>query len=326
MKWVSLVHHVIAYSSLRAFVDRHWLASCPCLLPVKAWKYWAIWEVGREVVLCQLQWVAHSWELLAPACVISTSLAGFSWNSFFYVQSGQRRAALECSFDWVLSGMPRSYFPWVSIRRREIKMLPALVPSPWLEKRPARTFLWVMHFRDLRAVFSSKSLLTVPCCKWGLLAALDVDGAELLHTPEASGWHTGVGKVSGLLVAARTAGGGQSMVTRQGGAPRRRIVLHWALHAVLLKQLLIYELVVLAGKRIALLPSGDTTSFGPTAVCFQGHLWLGWWDVSAPSLCKTLSASVSENTCTRHIFKRNDSALPLTATKRRFCSAASGGE
>lgn len=53
-----------------------------------------------------------------------------------------------------------------------------------------------------------------------------MDGAELLHAAEASGWHAGVGKVSGLLVPARTAGGGQSVVTRQGGAPRRRIVLH----------------------------------------------------------------------------------------------------
>ena len=39
-----------------------------------------------------------------------------------------------------------------------------------------------------------------------------MDGAELLHAPEASGWHAGVGKVGGLLVTARTAGGGQSMV------------------------------------------------------------------------------------------------------------------
>lgn len=133
------------------------------------------------------------------------------------------------------------------MRRRETKMLPALDHSPWLENMPARTSSWVTHFRGLHAVVSSKSLLTVPCCKWGLLTALDVDGAELLHTPEASGWHTGVGKVGGLLVTARTAGGGQAMVTWQGGAPRRWIVLHWALHAVLLEQLLIYELMVLTG-------------------------------------------------------------------------------
>lgn len=202
-------------------------------------------------------------------------------------------------------------------------MLPALAPSPWLENRPARTFRCIIDFRGLHAVVSSKSLLTVPCCKWGLLAALDVDGAELLHTPETSGWHTGVGKMSGLLVPARTAGGGQSMVTWQGGAPRRRIVLHWALHAVLLEQLLIYELVVLAGKRIVPLLSGDTNSFGPTAVCFQRYLLLGWWDVSAPCLCEMLPASVPENICTRQIFRRNDSALPLTATKRRFCSPPS---
>lgn len=92
-------------------------------------------------------------------------------------------------------------------------MLPALDRSPWLEKRPARTSSWIMCFGGLHAVVSSKSLLTVPCCKGGLLAALDVDGAELLHAPQASGWHTGVGKVSGLLVTARAAGGGQAVVT-----------------------------------------------------------------------------------------------------------------
>lgn len=212
------------------------------------------------------------------------------------------------------------------MRRRETKMLPALDHSPWLENMPARTSSWVTHFRGLHAVVSSKSLLTVPCCKWGLLAALDVDGAELLHTPEASGWHTGVGKVGGLLVTARTAGGGQAMVTWQGGAPRRWIVLHWALHAVLLEQLLIYELMVLAGEKTVPLLSGDTNSFGPTAVCFQWHLLLGWWHVPAPCLCKMLSASVPENICSRQILKRNDAALSLTAPKRRFYFPASVGE
>lgn len=146
------------------------------------------------------------------------------------------------------------------------------------------------YSRALHAVVSSESLLTVPCCKWGLLAALDVDGAELLHATEASGWHTGVGKVSGLLVTARTARGGQSMVTRQGGAPRGRVVLHWALHAVLLKQLLINELVVLAGKRTVPLLPGSSTSCDPTAGCFQQHLVLGWWAVTVPYLCKMLCA------------------------------------
>lgn len=40
-----------------------------------------------------------------------------------------------------------------------------------------------------------------------------MDGAELLHAAEASSWHAGVGKVRGLLVTARTAGGGQAVVT-----------------------------------------------------------------------------------------------------------------
>jgi len=40
-----------------------------------------------------------------------------------------------------------------------------------------------------------------------------VDGAELLHAAEAGSWHAGVGKVRGLLVTARTAGGGQAVVT-----------------------------------------------------------------------------------------------------------------
>lgn len=72
--------------------------------------------------------------------------------------------------------------------------------------------------------------------------------------------------------------------------------------------------------------SGDTNSFGPKGVCFQQHLLLGWWDVSAPCLCKILAASGPENICTRQIFQRNDSALSLTAVRRRFCSPASVGE
>lgn len=60
---------------------------------------------------------------------------------------------------------------------------------------------------------STESLQTIPGCKRGLLTALDVDGAELLHAAEAGGWHTGVGEVRGLLVTARTARGGQAMVT-----------------------------------------------------------------------------------------------------------------
>lgn len=147
-------------------------------------------------------------------------------------------------------------------------MFPALDSSPWLENGPARASSWIVDLSGLHAAVCSQRLLTVPCCERGLLAALDVDGAELLHAPEAGGWHAGVGKVGGLLVTTRTAGGGQAVVTRQGGAPRGRVVLHRAFHAVLLEQLLIDELVVLAGETKVSLRSGDTSSFGPTAVSF----------------------------------------------------------
>lgn len=40
-------------------------------------------------------------------------------------------------------------------------------------------------------------------------------GAELLHAPQPGSWHAGIREVGGLLAAARTAGGGQAMVTRK---------------------------------------------------------------------------------------------------------------
>lgn len=79
----------------------------------------------------------------------------------------------------------------------------------------------------------------------GLLTALDVDGAELLHAAQASGWQVGVGQVCGLLATTGAAGGREARVTGQRRTSCGWVVLHRALHAVLLKHLLIYELVVL---------------------------------------------------------------------------------
>lgn len=78
-----------------------------------------------------------------------------------------------------------------------------------------------------------------------LLAALDVDGAELLHAAQASGRQVGVGQVCGLLTAAGAAGGCEAGVAGQRRTSRGRVVLHRTFHAVLLKHLLVYELVVL---------------------------------------------------------------------------------
>lgn len=169
-----------------------------------------------------------------------------------------------------------------------------------------------MCFGGLHAVVSSKSLLTVPCCKGGLLAALDVDGAELLHAPQASGWHTGVGKVSGLLVTARAAGGGQAVVTWQGRAPRGRIVLHWALHAVLLEQLLIYELVVLAGEEtVPLLSVTQQLVFNGTFCCAGGMCQpLGCGRCSLPLCLKIFALGRSS--------KRNGFALSLSEPREDF--------
>lgn len=84
-----------------------------------------------------------------------------------------------------------------------------------------------------------------PGSERGLLAALDVDRAELLHAAQASGRQVGIGQVCGFLTAAGAAGGGEARVAGQRGTSCGRVVLHRALHAVLLKHLLIYKLVVL---------------------------------------------------------------------------------
>lgn len=60
----------------------------------------------------------------------------------------------------------------------------------------------------------------------GLLTALDVDRAELLHAAQASGWQVGVGQVCGLLTAAGAAGGGEARVAGQRRTSGRWVVLH----------------------------------------------------------------------------------------------------
>lgn len=60
----------------------------------------------------------------------------------------------------------------------------------------------------------------------GLLAALDVDRAELLHAAQARGRQVGVGQVRGLLTATGAAGGREARVAGQGGTSCRRVVLH----------------------------------------------------------------------------------------------------
>lgn len=101
----------------------------------------------------------------------------------------------------------------------------------------------------LQVVPAPSTALSVPGGEGGLLAALDVDGAELLHAPQARGRHAGVGQVRGLLAAPGAAGRAQALVAAQRRAPGRGVVLHRALHAVLLEQLLVDELVVLVGEK-----------------------------------------------------------------------------
>lgn len=60
----------------------------------------------------------------------------------------------------------------------------------------------------------------------GLLAALDVDGAELLHAAQAGGRQVGVGQVCGFLTPTGAAGGGEAWVAGQRGTPCGRVVLH----------------------------------------------------------------------------------------------------
>ena len=60
----------------------------------------------------------------------------------------------------------------------------------------------------------------------GLLTALDVDRAELLHAAQAGGRQVGIGQVCGFLTTAGAAGGREARVAGQGRAPRGRVVLH----------------------------------------------------------------------------------------------------
>lgn len=79
----------------------------------------------------------------------------------------------------------------------------------------------------------------------GLLAALDVDRAELLHAAQASGRQVRIGQVCGFLTTTGAAGGREAWVAGQRGTSCGRVVLHRTLHAVLLKHLLVYKFVVL---------------------------------------------------------------------------------
>lgn len=81
----------------------------------------------------------------------------------------------------------------------------------------------------------------------GLLAALDVERAELLHAAQAGGRQVRVGQVCGLLATTGAAGGGEARVAGQRRTSGGGVVLHRALHAVLLKHLFINKLMVLDG-------------------------------------------------------------------------------
>lgn len=65
-----------------------------------------------------------------------------------------------------------------------------------------------------------------PSGEGGLLTALDVDGAELLHAAQAGGRQVGVGQVRGLLATAGAAGGGEARVAGQRRASGGWVVLH----------------------------------------------------------------------------------------------------
>lgn len=122
-----------------------------------------------------------------------------------------------------------------------LTVLPLCQPCSWAHLGTA--------LPALQVVPAPSTALSVPGGEGGLLAALDVDGAELLHAPQARGRHAGVGQVRGLLAAPGAAGRAQALVAAQRRAPGRGVVLHRALHAVLLEQLLVDELVVLAGEK-----------------------------------------------------------------------------
>lgn len=65
-----------------------------------------------------------------------------------------------------------------------------------------------------------------PGSEGGLLTALDVDRAELLHAAQASGWQVGIGQMCGFLTTTGAAGGGEARVAGQGGTSCGWVVLH----------------------------------------------------------------------------------------------------
>lgn len=54
-----------------------------------------------------------------------------------------------------------------------------------------------------------------PGCEGGLLTALDMDRAELLHAAQASSWQVRIGQVCGLLTTTGAAGGSEAWVAGQ---------------------------------------------------------------------------------------------------------------
>lgn len=60
----------------------------------------------------------------------------------------------------------------------------------------------------------------------GLLAALDVERAELLHAAQAGGGQVRVGQVCGLLATTGAAGGGEARVAGQRRTSGGGVVLH----------------------------------------------------------------------------------------------------
>lgn len=126
----------------------------------------------------------------------------------------------------------------------------------------------------------------------------------------------------GLLVAARAAGRGQTLLTRQGGAAGGRVVLHGAVHAVLLKQLLIYELVVLAGKRTAVsLSSGYNKGHWLASVPFTTVVRRGSPLHAHRALCLKRSVPrVSRLTSANSSGQGDDSPSPVLAATGSVCS------
>ena len=65
-----------------------------------------------------------------------------------------------------------------------------------------------------------------PGSEGGLLAALDVDRAELLHAAQAGGRQVGIGQVCGFLTTTGAAGGCEAWVAGQRRTPCGWVVLH----------------------------------------------------------------------------------------------------